>query len=356
MLLNSNPSAKYEIIKQVTANDDNLLNIRWLCEMAGVSRSGYYSWLKADVNRKKRVERDKADFSLILEAYKFRGYDKGARGIHMRLLRFTPPVIFNVKKIRRLMGIFGLKCKIRRANPYRRIAKAMQTSRVAPNILNREFRTHGARTVLLTDITYISRYDGRENTGKYTYLCVIMDAHTKEILSYAFSLSLEVDFVLLAVRQLIETHGRELKTDVLIHSDQGCHFTSTRFIDLLNDSKLRQSMSRRANCWDNSPQESFFGHMKQEVRLKYSAFHQEIMERIADWIDYYNNDRPQWGLLKLTPKEFYAYQQTGEYPLLVPFTGEDNKDIELEHGGAAPIPPEFTALVSKEGNKKDDTS
>ena len=356
MILTSDPSAKYEIIKEVTSNDDNLLNIRWLCEIAGVSRSGYYDWLKAEPKRRERVGRDKIDFGLILEAYKFRGYDKGARGIHMRLLRFDPPIIFNVKKIRRLMNIFGLKCKIRRANPYRRLAKAMQTSRVSPNILNREFRTRGARTVLLTDITYIPRYDGRGSSDKYTYLCVILDAHTKEVLSYVCNLSLEVDFVLLAVHQLMEKHGHELITDCMVHSDQGCHYTSTKFIDLIASSNLRQSMSRRANCWDNAPQESFFGHMKQEIRLKFSAVHQDIVRKIDDWMEYYNNDRPQWALAKLTPTEYYTYQLTGEYPLSVPPPVPENKD-KLTHGGAAPIPPEFIAFVSREGNNgKDDTS
>lgn len=354
MILTSHPTAKYAIIKEVTARDDNLLNINWLCEMAGVSRSGYYDWLKSEPKRLEREANDKIAFALILKAYKFRGYDKGARGINMRLLRLSPPVIFNVKKIRRLMNKFGLKCKIRRANPYRRMAKAMQTSRVAPNILNREFRTHGARTTLLTDITYIPRYHGRDGC-KYTYLCVIMDAHTKEILSYVGSLSLEVDFVLLAVRQLIEKHGHELKTDTLVHSDQGCHFTSSKFIDLLNDSNLRQSMSRRGNCWDNAPQESFFGHMKQEVRLQPSDCHTIITRKLDDWIDYYNNDRPQWGLVKLTPTEYYRYQTTGEYPLSLPPTNGSKGGLDI--GGAAPIPPEFNALVSKEGDiEKDDTS
>lgn len=356
MIISSKPSAKYEIIKEVTAKDDNLLNIRWLCEIAGVSRSGYYDWLKAEGKRKERIECDKADFELILEAYKFRGYDKGARGIHMRLLRFEPPVVFNVKKIRRLMSKFNLKCKIRRANPYRRLAKAMQTSRIAPNILNREFRTHGIRTILLTDITYIPRYDGRGSSNKYSYLCVILDAHTKEVLSYACSYSLEVDFVLLAVHQLIKTHGHELKTDCLVHSDQGCHYTSSKFSVLIANSNIRQSMSRKGNCWDNAPQESFFGHMKQEIRLNPSDCHKDIVRKIDDWIEYYNNDRPQWSLAKLTPKEYYTYQLTDQYPLHILSPQLEKKNDSI-YGGSAPKPPEFSALVSKEGGKeKDDTS
>ena len=97
--------------------ENNLLNISWLCETAGVSRSGYYRWLNTVDTRNEKEERDKKYFELILEAYKFRGYDKGSRGIHMRLL--NQGIRMNRKKIQRLMSKYGLKCPIRKANPYR---------------------------------------------------------------------------------------------------------------------------------------------------------------------------------------------------------------------------------------------
>ena len=73
----------------------------------------------------------------------------------MRLLHLDPPVVMNTKKIQRLMKKYGLKCPIRKANPYRRMAKALKTDSVADNLLNRQFKAFGARKVLLTDITYI---------------------------------------------------------------------------------------------------------------------------------------------------------------------------------------------------------
>jgi hypothetical protein len=147
MIINSAPSVKFEIIREMTSHDNNMLNIEWLCEIAVVSRSGYYYRINTEKDRLKREQKDKEDFDLILEAYKFRGYDKGARGIHMRLLHLKDPVLMNVKKISRLMRKFNLVCSVRKANPYKRISKAMRTNNVAPNLLNREFRTHGARTV-----------------------------------------------------------------------------------------------------------------------------------------------------------------------------------------------------------------
>ena len=282
-----------------------------LCEIAHVSRSGYYNWVNSEDMRDKKESHDQKSFELILQAYQYRGYAKGARRIYMRLIHMDPPVIMNIKKIRRLMKKYNLFCPIRRANPYRRMANALKTNNVADNILNREFKLHGPRMVLLTDITYIAYNNTR------CYLSVILDAFTKEVLSYVLSASLEVDFVLETVNILIEKHGISLSSETLVHSDQGCHYTSYSFIQILKDKQLRQSMSRRGNCWDNAPQESFFGHMKDEIDLSKCKTFNDVKDIIDDWIEYYNNDRYQWNLAKLSPVEYYQYVKTGEYPLKI---------------------------------------
>ena len=302
-------SYRFQVIQDTMEANDNLLNVRMLCDIARVSRSGYYRWLKAKDIREAKESQDREDFELILQAYNHRGYDKGARGIYMNMLHWEPPVVMNLKKIRRLMKKYGLFCPIRKANPYRRMAKAMNTNKVAENALNREFLQHGPRKVLLTDITYIP-YD-----GKFCYLSTILDAYTRQILAYALSNSLEVDFVLDTVNQLIRKHGVSLSAETLIHSDQGCHYTSTSFQRLVKDKKLRQSMSRKANCWDNAPQESFFGHMKDEIDLSGCRSFRDVKEVIDDYMDYHNNERYQWQLAKLSPNEYYEYLTTGVYPL-----------------------------------------
>lgn len=310
MGVEANPGIKFGIIKEMTEFDDNLQSISMLCSIAGVSRSGYYNWLASETVRQRREEQDRMDFELILEAYKHRGYAKGARGIYMRLLHMEPAVVMNIKKIRRLMNKYGLRCPIRKANPYRRMAKALRTSNVAPNLLNRKFRAHGPRRVLLTDITYLLY-----GNGGRSYLSTILDAYTKQLLAYVVSRSLEVDFVLETVNNLISDHGISLQTETLINSDQGCHYTSYKFIQLIRDSNLRQSMSRRANCWDNAPQESLFGHMKDEIGLSRCETHEQVAALIDDWVDYYNNDRYQWDLARLSPNEYARYIETGIYTL-----------------------------------------
>lgn len=305
------PHAKYEVIHEIVSQEGNLQNVRELCRIAGVSRSGYYNWLASEDKRIARENADRKDFELILQAYHFRGYAKGIRGIHMRLLHMKPPVLMNTKKIQRLMHKYNLFCPIRKANPYRRMAKAMKTDAVADNILNRQFEQFGPRKALLTDITYIPL------CGEFCYLSVILDAFTKQILSYVLSQSLELDFVLQTVEQLIANHGISLDEQTLIHSDQGCHYTSKKFRQIISDSGLRQSMSRRGNCWDNAPQESFFGHMKDEIggSIASASSFEEASAIVDDWIDYYNTDRYQWQLAKLSPNEFYFYYVTGLHPL-----------------------------------------
>lgn len=208
------------------------------------------------------------------------------------------------------MHKYNLACPIRKANPYRRMAKAMKTNAVADNQLRRQFKAFGPRKVFLTDITYIPFHK------EFVYLSVITDAYTEQVMSYVLSNSLEVDFVLLTVQQMYDKYADTIDATAIIHSDQGCHYTSTSFRELVKNLGLRQSMSRRGNCWDNAPQESFFGHMKDELNIKardWKTF-EEIQADIDDWMDYYNNDRYKAGLGKLSPNEFYKYITTGEYP------------------------------------------
>ena len=309
------PSAVFEIIHSIVNDkDDEHLSVIEMCQIAGVSRSGYYAWIKAAPIRAMQEEQDRKDFELILDAYNHRGYDKGARGIYMRLLHMDPPVRMNLKKIRRLMKKFRLICPIRKANPYRKMAQALKTSNVAENLLMREFECYGPRTVLLTDITYIP-YNGR-----FAYLSTILDAYTKQVLAYVPSdYNLEVDFVLETVEILIRDYGISLNQWTIIHSDQGSHYTSHRFIEIMNDKELRRSMSRKGNCWDNAPQESFYGRMKDHIKgkIKDCKTFEEVVNVIDDYMDYYNNEKYQWELAKLSPNEFYKFCQTGEYPLKI---------------------------------------
>lgn len=150
----------------------------------------------------------------------------------MRLLHMG--IRMNVKKIRRLMRKYKLTCPIRKPNPYRRLQRSIRMGSTAENLINREFESHGPRAILLTDITYIPL------RGRFCYLSTILDSCTKQVLAYAMSESLEVDFVLETVQLLVKHHGISLSKETVIHSDQGTHYTSLKFIQLVENSALRR--------------------------------------------------------------------------------------------------------------------
>lgn len=205
-------------------------------------------------------------------------------------------VIMNHKKIRRIMAVYGLYCKIRRRNPYKAIMKKGQEHLICPNLLNRQFVVTIARRVLCTDITYLYFAFGR-----IAYLSVIKDLATGEILAWKLSLSLELEFVIQTVWQLKEAG---LSNSCLLHSDQGCHYTSIRYQQTLREMAIIPSMSRKGNCIDNSPMESFFGHLKDELEFRSCKTFQELLEKVAEYMQYYNHDRYQWDLNKMTPAEY----------------------------------------------------
>ncbi len=285
----------------------NHLNIQYMCKIAGVSRSGYYAWLGKEDKRIQKETADKNDFNFILDAYKFKNRHKGAKGIKMVLLR-QYGIIMNLKKIRRLMRKFGLRCPIRKANPYKKIGKALKCH-IVSNAVNREFDTGQPGKVLLTDITYIFY-----GSGECAYLSTVKDGCTKQIPSYVLSESMELPIVTDTIHLLKENDIYEISRDAYMHSDQGVYYTSRMFQELLKSENLMQSMSRKGNCWDNAPQESFYGHMKDELHLEHCHTFEQLQHEIDDYIDYYNNWRYQWELMNMSPNEYYTYLKVGTIP------------------------------------------
>jgi len=256
-----------------------------------------------------RYQKDQNDFKLILEAYQFKNRNKGAREIKMTLIRQFG-INMNLKKIRRLMKKFGLFCPIRKANPYRRMAKAIKTNNYADNILKRNF-SKGYGQVILSDITYL--FYGKKDR-KVAYLSSTKDPVTKQVPAYKVSDTLELPFVIETVNMIKDNKAYRLSPDALFHTDQGCHYTSNDFRKVLKDNGFIQSMSRRGNCWDNAPQESFFGHMKDELNLNKCETFDEVVSEIDSYMDYYNNYRYQWKLSMMSPNEYAKYLETNIMP------------------------------------------
>ncbi|RKQ11301.1 IS3 family transposase, partial [Ureibacillus endophyticus] len=232
--------------------------VTYFCALLNVSRSGYYNYLKTSETRATKELKDREARDLILKAFNRRGYKKGSRSIKMTL-EHDFGIVMNRKKIQRIMRKYGIVCPHRKANPYKQIAKATKEHRVVPNKLERQFKQGVPGKVLLTDISYIPY------NGTMAYLSTIKDGSTNEILAYHVSDRITLDLATKTVEKLFRNKRVKLHPEAFIHSDQGVHYTSPKFQKLLKHYKLGQSMSRRGNCWDNAPQESFFGHLKDEV-------------------------------------------------------------------------------------------
>ena len=194
----------------------------------------------------------------------------------------------------KLMVELGL---VSRQQPTHKYLRGSKEHVDIPNHLGRQFAVTEPNQVWCGDITYIWAQ------GKWHYLAVVLDLCTRRIVGWALSEKPDAELVIKALDMAYEQRGRP--SDLLFHSDQGSQYASRLFRQRLWRYRMRQSMSRRGNCWDNAPQESFFGHMKDELAEKipnWTCF-ADVQRSIDDWMDYYNNDRYQWDLAKLSPNE-----------------------------------------------------
>lgn len=284
-----------ELIEKVITKYRIHHGVKRLCEAVGLSRSSYYYWKSTKEQRLEKEEKDLEYLFFVKKAFNSCKYHKqGSRSIRMVLHR-KYNLNYNRKRIQRIMRKYNIHCPIKTSNPYKGIWKATKEDRVAPNKVKRHFKTGTARKLFLTDITYI------KHQGHFSYLQVIIDAETKEPLAHKVSTSLKMDFVLDSLEQLKKYKFAE---GAIIHSDQGVHYTSKTFRKAVKEMGLEQSMSRKGNCLDNSAMESFFGHMKQEMKFDVNASDAEIEKTVDAYIHDYRYRRYQEGLGELTPYEY----------------------------------------------------
>lgn len=196
------------------------------------------------------------------------------------------------------MKKYDLNTKIRRKNPYKMIMKKTLEHRTAPNILSRKFIQETPYKALSTDITYLWW------NHRFAYLSVIKDLASGEVLAWYLSQHIEMDLVMETVEKLTRNDGVVGWSGVLLHSDQGFHYTNPLYIQKLKDMNMTQSMSRKGNCIDNAPIESFFGHLKDDVDYEKCKTYEELRLIIEEYMRYYNYERPQWERKKMTPVNY----------------------------------------------------
>ena len=280
-------SIKFEKIYKLSSK----FNIEILCRLCKVSVSWYYKNKKLIESKNTKEQREKSDLEIIknmfLKFHKKHWY----RMITMDLKWNW--IIMNSKKVRRIMKKYWLVTQIRIKRPYAKIAKATQEHRTCKNIIAREFRWLIAFSKLWTDITYLYYNWFR------CYLSILKDMITWEILNYKVSSSLWLWFVLDTIKWV----KINLKWSI-IHSDQWFHYTNPAYQTLLKNKWIIQSMSRKWNCLDNAPTESFFWHLKDEIDLSNCKNLKDVEKIIKNYIFYYNNNRFQWNKKKMTPVQY----------------------------------------------------
>lgn len=262
-----------------------------ICKIIHLSKSSYYYQQRHCADK---AARDKPLLRLIEEIFYTKRQKAGIRTIAM-ILRNKYGVTANLKKIARIKREYGLITKIRKKNPYNVAFKKGLEHRTAPNLLKQNFKVNQPDRVYSTDISYLP-YKG----GQRAYLSATKDLATKEIV--AFNVSNKLDFYATYGEFEMFLKNKDCK-NLIIHSDQGWHYTHPLYINKLKELGVTQSMSRKGNCLDNAPIESFFGHMKDEIELKSCQSFEEVKSKVENYIYYYNNERYQWNLNKMTPAQ-----------------------------------------------------
>lgn len=243
------------------------------------------------------MSKDKEDLKIIRKYFDLSRQKAGIVTLDMILRRHGHTL--NHKKIARIKSEYGIYTKVRRRNPYRGIPLKSGEHITVPNLLKRDFVPLLPDEIYSTDMTYL--YFGR---CEKAYLSATKDLATNETVSYRLMRSPSMPEFISEFKNLVGRVPVDRRSDLIIHSDQGYQYTNPEFISLLSEAGIKQSMSRKANCLDNAPIESFFGHFKDLLEIKTCNTFNEVQQEVDRTIRYYNNDRPQKSLNKKPPVEY----------------------------------------------------
>ena len=281
------PFVKYRVIQHHSGQ----YPVSVMCQFFGVSRSGYYDFLK----RKDHPDKDAPIAEMIAEQQEKCFHTYGYRRMWKVLKK--KDMIRNPKTILQIMRKYDLLSEIRRRRKWVQMGKQLHKYE---NLLNREFSADAPNRKWVTDISYIHTKQG------ILYLSVIRDLYGRSIVAYKTgakqTVNLVLDTIRLAVRKE-KLRKKKVTAELQLHSDQGFQYTSHGYFKLTQSYGITPSMSRRGNCYDNALAENFFGILRTECiyRHKPETF-KEANEMIDRYIHFYNHERIQLktGVVPLT--------------------------------------------------------
>ena len=307
------PLQKKELCRQIAEYPTALTypygySMRQILGKIGISKTTYYKALNYKgygMAEEIRRERDTRDLALVMKVAEYKGFEKGIRQIYMMMPDITGEQ-FAISKIRRLLRSAGIKTKVRGENPARQRAREFHERNTKPNLLKREFRLHRPNEVRLTDVTYLDYGHTDDGAKQRAYGSSCIDPVTGKLMAFNVSENNDVE---LAMETLARLSEHPTMIGALFHSDQGILYLTDEFQEKVVEMGMVQSMSKRGNCWDNAPQESFFGHFKDECNYEKCESFEELQTMIDEYAYYYNHERHQWSRGRMTPIEYEKYMQ-----------------------------------------------
>ncbi|GHV18774.1 transposase [Spirochaetia bacterium] len=275
-------------------NNKDRYTITEMTSLCGVSRSAYYRWVKRGISDR----REQADAALVekLRAIQKEHHGRyGAPRIQAELRR-RYGLRVSRKRIAKLLKKHGLNAKMRRK--FIPTTNSNHGLPVCENILNRDFHASVPGEKWVSDITYLRTAEG------WLYLTMVLDLFDRKIIGWAFSNDMTAEHTTVPAFAMA-CMTRRLRTGLIFHSDRGVQYCAVSFRNKLNDggATVRQSMSRKGNCWDNASAEAFFKTLKSELDTldgKHPA--SEVQQSVFEYIEtYYNRKRLHSALDYSTP-------------------------------------------------------
>lgn len=271
-----------------------------MVEILKVSKSGFYDWLGRPVSDRD-IENDMI-YHDMLELFLASRQSAGARRIAKMLSRMYGRPI-NRKRVNRIMRENGLVPKGKKK--FVVTTDSTKTTLIFPNLLKRDFHADAINQKMVSDTTYIYTEEG------WLYLAAIMDLCSRKIVGMAVSKKNDKKLVIAALEDAADRIGKKNIAGCILHSDRGSTYASNEYVKKLEEYKIAGSMSRKGDCWDNAPIESFWGRMKVEwLKLVYKTREAAISD-IYEYIwAYYNRQRLHSTNGYETPEEIYKRSTT----------------------------------------------